>query len=551
MENTNEGPSTYRPRTGSMERRKTVSAPKRAVKSADEEEPRPKRAARKEKEADEAPVKRASTRQSFFKNRTPQAESREESFDEKPKRAPRKAYGDGDEKPRRSYGERSGDDKPKRRSAFDAPHGDKPERKPYERKSFGEKPFAKKSYGEDKPYERKPYAKKTYGDEKPERKPYARKTYGDDKDKPYERKPYAKKTYGDEKPERKPYAKKSYGDEKPYERKPYAKKAYGDENPERKPYARKSFGDDKPFERKPYGKKSFGEDKPYERKPYAKKTYGEETSADAKRPRRSFEDKPRKDIRVLEPKARKAAQVKDPDAPVRLNKFIANSGVCSRREADEYIQNGEITVNGAVVTELGTKVLPSDEIRWNGDKLSGEKKVYILLNKPKGYVTTVEDPHADKTVMDLIAGACPERVYPVGRLDKNTTGVLLFTNDGELTKVLTHPSYNKRKVYQVNLDKTLKKPDMDKLVAGVELEDGLAIADEVGYTNLEDKTEVGIEIHSGRNRVVRRMFEALGYEVKKLDRVYFAGLTKKSLERGKWRILTPKEVNMLKMGAYE
>jgi 23S rRNA pseudouridine2605 synthase len=243
--------------------------------------------------------------------------------------------------------------------------------------------------------------------------------------------------------------------------------------------------------------------------------------------------------------------VKEPNMPVRLNKFISNSGVCSRREADEYIQNGEITVNGEVVTTLGTKVLPSDEIRWNGDKLSGEKKVYIVLNKPKGYVTTVEDPHADKTVMDLIAGACSERVYPVGRLDKNTTGVLLFTNDGELTKTLTHPSYNKRKVYQVTLDKTLKKPDMEQLVAGVELEDGAAVADEVGYTNMEDKTEVGLEIHSGRNRVVRRMFETLGYEVKKLDRVYFAGLTKKSLERGKWRFLSPKEVSILKMGAYE
>lgn len=291
---------------------------------------------------------------------------------------------------------------------------------------------------------------------------------------------------------------------------------------------------ERPFEdRQRYG--SDRSEKPYPRKPYADRDSYESRSA---RPRAE-----RKPVREI--------QVKEPNMPVRLNKFIANSGVCSRREADEYIQNGEITVNGEVVTTLGAKVLPTDDIRWNGDKLSGERKVYIVLNKPKGYVTTVEDPHADKTVMDLIADACSERVYPVGRLDKNTTGVLLFTNDGELTKTLTHPSYNKRKVYQVTLNKTLKKPDMEQLVEGVELEDGLAVADEVGYTNMEDKTEVGLEIHSGRNRVVRRMFEALGYEVKKLDRVYFAGLTKKSLERGKWRMLSPKEVSILKMGAYE
>ncbi|MGL4363868.1 MAG: pseudouridine synthase [Bacteroidales bacterium] len=252
-------------------------------------------------------------------------------------------------------------------------------------------------------------------------------------------------------------------------------------------------------------------------------------------------------------KARKKifVQKHDPTLPIRLNKFISNSGLCSRREADEYIQRGEITVNGEVVTTLGHKVMQSDEIRYNGDKLSGERKMYILLNKPKGYVTTVEDEHATKTVMELIAGACKERVYPVGRLDKNTTGVLLFTNDGDLTKILTHPSYNKRKVYQVGLDKNIPKSDMEKLVEGIELEDGIAIADEVGYADISDKSVVGIEIHSGRNRIVRRMFEALGYEVKKLDRVYFAGLTKKSLERGRWRFLSVKEVNILKMGAYE
>jgi 23S rRNA pseudouridine2605 synthase len=476
MENNNEDTSTYRPRTGSLERRKTAAAPKRAAKSADEEEsPRPKREVRKEKDADEAPVKRSSTRQSFFKNRTPTAE-REDSFEEKPKRAPRKSYGE-EEKPRRAP-----------RKAYD--DEEKPKRRQYA--GDNEKFAPRRKYGNE------------------EERPNRRSGFDD---------------FRREKPrtERRGSSSREERDERPFARKPHGEK----------PFARKSYGDDKPYERKPYGRKPFGE----------------ASAADAGRPRRSFEDKPRRDIRVLEPKPKVVAQ--DPDKPVRLNKFIANSGVSSRREADEYIQNGEVTVNGQVVTELGTKVMITDDIRWNGEKLSGEKKVYVLLNKPKGYVTTVDDPHADKTVMDLIAGACKERVYPVGRLDKNTTGVLLFTNDGDLTKVLTHPSYNKRKVYQVSLDKTLKKPDMDKLVQGVELEDGVAVADEVGYTDMEDKSEVGLEIHSGRNRVVRRMFEALGYEVQKLDRVYFAGLTKKSLERGKWRILTPKEVSMLKMGAYE
>ncbi|GHU94366.1 pseudouridine synthase [Bacteroidia bacterium] len=242
-----------------------------------------------------------------------------------------------------------------------------------------------------------------------------------------------------------------------------------------------------------------------------------------------------------------------PSDTVRLNKFIANSGICSRREADEYITNGEIFVNGEIVTTLGTKVRPaSDEIKFHDQRLSGEKKVYLLLNKPKGYITTSDDPHAKKTVMDLVKNACRERIYPVGRLDRETTGVLLFTNDGDLTKQLTHPSYNKRKVYHVFLDKNVAKEDIERLVQGVDLEDGLAAADEASYADeRDDRTQIGLEIHSGKNRVVRRMFEALGYEVKRLDRVYFAGLTKKSVERGEWRMLTPKEVSMLKMGAYE
>ena len=240
------------------------------------------------------------------------------------------------------------------------------------------------------------------------------------------------------------------------------------------------------------------------------------------------------------------------DGLVRLNKFIANSGICSRREADTFIGTGLVTVNGQRVTELGTKVNPAvDDIRFNGQRLKGEKKVYIVMNKPKDFVTTLADPHAERTVMDLISKSlCPERVYPVGRLDKATTGVLLLTNDGGLAEKLTHPSHGVRKIYQAHLDKNLRKEDFDRILEGIELEDGEIAADALSYVD-GDKSVIGLEIHSGRNRIVRRMFEHLGYKVKKLDRVYFAGLTKKSLRRGAWRFLEDKEVGLLKMGAFE
>ena len=235
---------------------------------------------------------------------------------------------------------------------------------------------------------------------------------------------------------------------------------------------------------------------------------------------------------------------------VRLNKYIANSGVCSRREADNLILAGVVTVNGEVVTELGTKVnINTDDIRFNGERLKGENKVYIVMNKPKGFVTTASDPHADKTVMDLLK-ACPTRVFPVGRLDKNTTGVLMFTNDGEIAEKLTHPSYDKKKIYQVSLDSKLRQEDFEKILSGVELNDGTIAADELEYIEADDHRKLGIEIHSGKNRIVRRIFESLGYEVKALDRVYFAGLTKKGLKRGEWRYLSEGEVNLLRMGAY-
>ncbi len=243
--------------------------------------------------------------------------------------------------------------------------------------------------------------------------------------------------------------------------------------------------------------------------------------------------------------------IEDPDAPIRLNKFLANAGVCSRREADQFIQAGVVTVNGNVVTELGSKVQRTDEIHFHDQLVSIEKKVYVLLNKPKDYVTTSDDPQQRKTVMDLVKNCCRERIYPVGRLDRNTTGVLLFTNDGDLASKLTHPKFLKKKIYHVQLDKNCTASDMQQIAEGITLEDGDIHADAISYASDTDKKQVGIEIHSGKNRIVRRIFESLGYKVCKLDRVMFAGLTKKGLKRGDWRYLTEQEVAMLHMGSFE
>ena len=241
----------------------------------------------------------------------------------------------------------------------------------------------------------------------------------------------------------------------------------------------------------------------------------------------------------------------DPNAPIRLNKFLANAGVCSRREADDFIHAGVVTVNGEIVTELGTKIMRSDVVMFHDQPVTLEKKVYVLLNKPKDYVTTSDDPQQRKTVMDLVKNACPERIYPVGRLDRNTTGVLLLTNDGDMAAKLTHPRFLKKKVYHVVLDKNVTLHDMQQIADGLELVDGPIKVDAVEYAHQTDKKQVGIEIHSGKNRIVRRIFESLGYRVIKLDRVQFCGLTKKNLRRGDWRFLTEKEVDMLRMGAFE
>ena len=330
------------------------------------------------------------------------------------------------------------------------------------------------------------------------------------------------------------------------------------DKPARAPFkSRRSDGHTPTGEKKSFGaKKTYGPRKSTDKKPYEahKPGSGRKPAGDRKPAENRFqhsegylkhrrENAPRKPATKIE--------VYTADDTLRLNRFIANSGICSRREADDFIQAGLVTVNGKIVTELGVKVKPDDDVRFNGTRLKGEKKVYLVMNKPKGYVTTMSDPHAEKTVMDLISHAqCPQRVYPVGRLDKATTGVLLFTNDGELADKLTHPSFGARKIYHAFLDKNLKKVDFDAILKGVELEDGEIHADSLSYVD-DDMSQVGIEIHSGRNRIVRRIFEHLGYNVRKLDRVYFAGLTKKALTRGTWRFLTDTEIARFKMGQFD
>lgn len=285
---------------------------------------------------------------------------------------------------------------------------------------------------------------------------------------------------------------------------------------------------------------------------YNNRNWGNQPSNGPGRPGPGRPAKPVKKLKKKKPfKQIKYKENADPNAPIRLNKYLANAGVCSRREADEFIQAGVVKVNGEVVTELGTKITRADQVMFHNQPVQLESKVYVLLNKPKGFVTTTDDPENRKTVMELVKSAASERIYPVGRLDRATTGVLLLTNDGDLASKLTHPKYEKRKIYQVWLDKPVAMEHMQMIADGIELEDGEIHADAISYVTEEDLTQVGIEIHSGRNRIIRRIFEKLGYRVMKLDRVYFAGLTKKKLSRGKWRYLSEQEVNMLRMGAFD
>ena len=406
----------------------------------------------------------------------------------------------GGDRPRRSFGENS------------------------ERRSYGE---GSRSFGGER---------KSFGSDRP------RRSFGENS----ERRSYGEgsRNFGGER--------KSFGSDRP-------RRSFG-ENSERRSYGegsrnfggeRRSFdgekrtfnGDRKPFGRKPAGGRGFNSAK----KSFTKKDFNYFRNEEESGINKMIERRPQLNADLYSDNDMVNIPLKE---EVRLNKYIANSGVCSRREADNFILAGVVTVNGEVVTELGTKInINTDDIRFNGERLKGEAKVYIVMNKPKGYVTTASDPHADKTVMDLLKG-CPSRVFPVGRLDKNTTGVLMFTNDGEIAEKLTHPSYDKKKIYQVSLDNKLKREDFELILQGVELSDGIIAADELEYIEDDDHRKLGIEIHSGKNRIVRRIFESLGYEVKALDRVYFAGLTKKGLKRGEWRYLTEGEINLLRMGAY-
>ena len=400
----------------------------------------------------------------------------------------------GSDRPRRSFGE--GGDRPRRT------FGDNTERRSFggdrPRRSFGEN-SERRSFGGDRP-------RRAFGENS------ERRSFGSDR---------PRRSFGENTERR------SFGEDRP-------RRSFG-ENTERR-----SFGGRKPAAG---GRGGFNPAK----KSFYKKDFNYFRDEDESGINKMISRRPQLDNERYSDNDSVAVPIKE---EVRLNKFIANSGVCSRREADNFILAGVVTVNGEVVTELGTKVnINTDDIRFNGERLKGENKVYIVMNKPKGYVTTASDPHADKTVMDLLKG-CPTRVFPVGRLDKNTTGVLMFTNDGEIAEKLTHPSYDKKKIYQVSLDSKLKQEDYEKILSGVELSDGMIAADELEYIEADDHRKLGIEIHSGKNRIVRRIFESLGYEVKALDRVYFAGLTKKGLKRGEWRYLSEGETNLLRMGAY-
>lgn len=482
----------------------------------------------------------------------------------------RREYGSNDSRPYRSGSENGGrrrivtrkrDDRPYMTSS-DTPSsfGERREHRPYgeNRRPYGDR----RNFG-DRPA--RPY-RSSEGGENGERN--ERRSYGDRPSFGGNRRPY-----GDRKPsfggrpdgERRPYRSSSDGENNYGEH-----RSYGDRKPsfngERPSGEHRNFGENR---RPSYGegrKPSFGGDrKPGFKKaaPGGKPGFGGKMGAKggkkrpAPKPMFRSEDESGIGQMIDRRKAFENERLSDNDnvaipfkEECRLNKYIANSGICSRREADNFILAGCVTVNGNVVTELGTKInVTKDDVRFNGERLHGEEKVYIVMNKPKGFVTTTSDPHAEKTVMELLK-KCTARVFPVGRLDKNTTGVLMFTNDGEIAERLTHPAYDKKKIYQVSLDKDLTQEDYDKIMAGVTLSDGDVAADALDYIEENDHRKIGIEIHSGKNRIVRRIFESLGYDVKALDRVYFAGLTKKNLKRGDWRYLTEGEVNILKMGAY-
>ena len=405
----------------------------------------------------------------------------------------------------------------------------------------GERPY-RPSYnreGGDRPY-RPRFNANNEGGERPQRS-YGDRSYGDRPQRPsYNRE-------GGDRPYRPRFNSNNEGGERP--QRPYNREGGSYDRPQRPSYNRE--GGDRPYR----PRFNNGEGGGYRSNNGGgggyRPRYNNDRSLGGYRPRPRTGDYDPNAKYSVKKQIEYKEQFVDPNEPIRLNKFLANAGVCSRREADEFITAGVVSVNGEVVTELGTKIKRSDVVKFHDEPVSIERKVYVLLNKPKDTVTTSDDPQERRTVMDLVKGACNERIYPVGRLDRNTTGVLLLTNDGDLASKLTHPKFLKKKIYHVHLDKNLTKADMEQIAAGIQLEDGEIHADAISYTDDFKKDQVGIEIHSGKNRIVRRIFESLGYKVVKLDRVFFAGLTKKGLRRGDWRYLSEAEVNYLRMGSFE
>ena len=466
------------------------------------------------------------------------------SNDDKPysKRVSKRGYKDDDDRRENRPNKRSSEDKPYPRSttkrSFNT-EGEKREDRRIKRSS------------DNKPYPRSTSPKSSNAEgEKREDRRFKRTS---------DNKPYPRSTSPrsfnaeDEKREDRRFNKNT--ENKPFARGAHKKRTFTEDNERRD---NRSFprNEDKPYPKGVGNKRDFREDKESrEDRPY--KRYDDEGSKSQPKTRKSYgkpaskQDSIKTSYKPYIKKPFKDRDVKPVSNLIRLNKFISNAGICSRREADEYIKAGVVSVNGKVIIEMGTHINPKDQVKFNNQSIKIENKIYLLLNKPKDFVTTIDDPHATKTVMDLVRNACRERIYPVGRLDKNTTGLLLFTNDGDLTKRLTHPKYRKKKIYHAFLNKNITKSDMQKIADGIELEDGFVQSDAISFADPVDKKQVGIEIHSGKNRIVRRMFEHLDYKVVKLDRVYFAGLTKKNLPRGKWRFLSQKEMNMLQMNAFE
>ncbi|MFA7357895.1 MAG: pseudouridine synthase [Bacteroidales bacterium] len=481
-----------------------------------------------------------------------------ESREEKNKKT-NSDHSSNDDRPRRPYSSEGSQDRPRRPYSSEGSQ-DRP-RRPYSSEGSQDRP--RRSYGDQG---------NSFGSDRP------RRSYDNDASQDRPRRPYnpegsqerPRRSYGDQ-----GNSFGSYGSDRP-------RRSFGNEGSQdrpRRPYSPEG-SQDRP--RRSYGDQGnsfggYGSDRP--RRSYSnegsqdrpRRSYGNEGYQDRSRPRSGFNESPdrlRPDGKPKRPRIKKSssdgtdystvrefsvpkyAPNLDPDTPIRLNKFLSNAGICSRREADEFIQAGVVKVNGEVASELGVKIKLTDEVMFHDQPVNIERKVYVLLNKPKDCVTTSDDPQERLTVMDLVKNACRERIYPVGRLDRNTTGVLLLTNDGDLASKLSHPKYEKRKIYQATLDKDLTEEDMQKVAKGIVLDDEKIAVDEISFVSLDQKNVIGIEIHSGQNRVVRRIFEQVGYKVYKLDRVYFAGLTKKNLPRGRWRYLSDKEVSLLKMGAF-